>query len=182
MIEEGARVSTASTSALVSLADERQYELGEGPCLTSWATCELVRMDDLELDRRWPRWRSAALGLRLRSVLSTPVRGTGRNLGAIKVYSEQPRAFDRVAEDLLLRLADQAGLLLENLQTLTAVEQSSAAVMAALELRQQVALAQGVLMGRHGLSPEQAFLRLTEDAALHRRTVAEQAAALVDDH
>ena len=179
LIEDNVPVSTASTNALVTLADERQYELREGPCLTSWASSVLVRIDDLEHDDRWPQWAQAARRLHLRSVLSTPVRGTGRNLGAIKVYSERPAAFDRAAEDLLLRLADQAGILLENLQTLTAVERSSASVMAALATRQQIALAQGVLMGRHRLTAEQAFLLLVEDAAAHGRTVAEEAADLV---
>jgi GAF domain-containing protein len=179
LIEEGVRVSTASTNALVSLADERQYELGEGPCLTSWADSVLIRIDDLNRDERWPRWAEAARALHLRSVLSTPVIGTVRNLGAIKIYSEQPTAFDRAAEDLLLRLADQSAILLENLQSLSAAEQSSTAVMAALEVRQQVALAQGVLMGRHGLTQEQSFLRLSEDATRHKQTVAEEAAALV---
>jgi GAF domain-containing protein len=179
LIEDGARVSTASTNALVSLADERQYELGEGPCLTAWATTKLVRIDDLDHDGRWPVWADAARALHLRSVLSTPVIGTTRNLGAIKVYSERPSAFDRSAENLLLRLADQAAILLENLQTLTAAEQSSAAVMAALEVRQQVALAQGILMGRRGLTQQQAFLQLSEEAARHGRTVAEEAAELV---
>jgi GAF domain-containing protein len=179
LIEDGARVSTASTNALVSLADEHQYELGEGPCLTSWADSVLVRIDDLDRDGRWPRWVEAARALHLRSVLSTPVTGTVRNLGAIKVYSERPNAFDRAAEDLLLKLADQAAILLENVQSLTAAEQSSTVVMAALEVRQQVALAQGVLMGRHDLTQEQAFLRLAEDAARHQRTVAEESAHLV---
>jgi GAF domain-containing protein len=179
LIEDGARVSTASTNALVSLADEGQYELGEGPCLTSWADSVLVRIDDLDRDERWPRWAEAARALHLRSVLSTPVIGTVRNLGAIKVYSERPKAFDRAAEDLLLKLADQAAILLENVQSLTAAEQSSTVVMAALEVRQQVALAQGVLMGRHDLTQEQAFLRLAEDAARHQRTVAEESADLV---
>lgn len=179
IIEDAVRVSTASTNALVALADERQYELGEGPCLTSWADSVLVRIDDLERDERWPRWAEAARGLHLRSVLSTPVMGTARNLGAIKVYSERPAAFDRAAEDLLLQLAAQSAILLENLQSLTAAELSSAAVMAALETRQQVALAQGVLMGRHELSAEQAFLRLTQDAADHQRTVAEEATEVV---
>lgn len=181
LVEQGARISTAGTTALVGLADDQQYQLGEGPCLTAWAGSGLVRVNDLETEERWPRWRRAARELGLRSVLSTAVPGTGRDLGAIKVYGEQPRVFDRSAEQLLRRLAEQAGLLLENLQALAAAEQSSGAVRAALEARQQVARAQGVLMGRHGLGPESAFLRLTRDAARHRRSVADEASALVDD-
>lgn len=182
LIEDGIQLSTASTNALVTLADERQYEIGEGPCLTSWASSVLVRIDDLDVDDRWPRWAAEARKLHLRSVLSTPVRGARGSLGAIKVYSEQPNAFDRGAEDLLLRLADQCGILLENLQSLTAAEQSSAEVMAALANRQQVAMAQGVLMGRHRLSAEQAFLRLAEDAAQRGWSVAEEASDLVSEY
>jgi GAF domain-containing protein len=179
LITDGTRTSTASTNALVELADEQQYRLGEGPCLTSWADGILVRMDDLEHETRFPAWTAAARALHLRSVLSTPLRGTRGSLGAIKVYSERPGAFDRAAEDLLLRLSDQSALLLENIQQLADVEQSSAAVMAALQMRQQVALAQGVLVGRRGITPEQAFLQLTEDAARAGWTVAEEAADVI---
>jgi AmiR/NasT family two-component response regulator len=112
-------------------------------------------------------------------VLSTPLRGVRGNLGAIKVYSERPRAFGRADEDLLLRLSDQASLLLENIQQLAEVERSSSDVMAALQMRQQIALAQGVLVGRRGITPEQAFLQLTEDAARAGWTVAEQAADVI---
>ena len=179
IIEGGSRTSTASTNALVELADERQYQLGEGPCLTSWRDSVLIRMDDLEHETRFPTWTASARELHLRSVLSTPLRGIHRNLGAIKVYSERPHAFDRADEDLLLRLAEQASLLLENLQMLVEVEQTSAAVTSALQVRQQVALAQGILMERRGLTPEQAFLELAEEAARRGHTVAEQAADVI---
>jgi len=179
LIEESSRVSAASTNALVELADERQYELGEGPCLTSWRDSVLIRMDDLEHEGRFPAWTAAAREMHLRSALSTPLMGTHKNLGAITVYSERPYAFRRADEDLLLRLAEQAALLLENLEVLVEVEQTSAAVTSALQLRQQVAIAQGILVQRHRISPEQAFLELAEEAGRRSRTVAEQAADLV---
>jgi GAF domain-containing protein len=179
VIEDGSRTSTASTNALVELADERQYELGEGPCLTSWRDSVLIRMDDLAHETRFPTWTAAALELHLRSVMSTPLRGPHRNLGAIKVYSERPHAFDRAAEDLLLRLAEQASLLLENIEALAEVEHTSLAVTAALQVRQQVAIAQGILVERHGITPEQAFLQLAEEADRRGQTVAGQAADLL---
>ena len=177
--EDGTKTSTASTNPLVSLADERQYELGQGPCLTSWARSVLIRIDDLEDDGRWPQWAEAARSLHLRSVVSTPLLGTTRNLGAIKIYSDQPQAFDRSAENLLLQLADLAGLLVENLQLLATAEQFSDSVKAALESRQLIALAQGLLIERHQLSPQAAFARLVEDAQRHNRTAAQEAAALL---
>ena len=66
MIEErGADGRPASTDARVAQADALQYELDEGPCLAAAATGELVRVDDLTTDPRWPRWargRRAASG------------------------------------------------------------------------------------------------------------------------
>jgi GAF domain-containing protein len=181
LIEDGTRRSAASTSALVELADEQQYELGEGPCLTSWADGVLVRIDDLDDDSRFSAWAVAARRLHLRSVLSTPLRGARGNLGAIKVYSEVPHAFDRSDEDLLLKLSDQAALLVENLQALADVDESSADIMASMRVRQQVAMAQGVLVGRLGISPQQAFLQLSERAAGTGSTVAEVAADVISN-
>jgi GAF domain-containing protein len=182
LITDGVRMSRASTSALVELADQQQYELGEGPCLTSWTDGVMVRIDDLDDDPRYPTWVSAARELHLRSVLSTPLRGAQGNLGAIKVYSEVPRAFDRSAEDLLLKLADQAALLVENLQALIDTEESSVDIMASMRVRQQVAMAQGVLVGRHGISPGQAFLQLSENAAGSGSTVAQAAADVLSNY
>jgi GAF domain-containing protein len=179
LIEDSSRTSTASTNALVELADQRQYDLDEGPCLTSWRDSVLVRMDDLEHETRFPAWTAAVRELHLRSVLSTPLRGTQRNLGAIKVYSEQPHAFDRADEDLLLRIAEQASLLLENLEVLAEVEQSSVAVRSALQVRQQVAVAQGILVERLGITPERAFLELAEEAVRRGRTVGEHAVDVI---
>ncbi|GAA1426352.1 GAF and ANTAR domain-containing protein [Microlunatus lacustris] len=179
LIEDGSRTSTASTNALVELADAQQYELDEGPCLTSWRDSVLIRMDDLEHDSRFPAWTAAARELRLRSVLSTPLRGVHRNRGALKVYSERPYAFGRADEDLLLQIAEQAALLLENLGLLVEVEHTSAAVMSALQLRQRVTLAQGILVGRRGISPEQAFLELAEEGGRRGQTVADYAADVI---
>jgi len=177
--EDGTKTSTASTNPLVSLADERQYELGQGPCLDSWSKSVLIRIDDLNEDARWPQWAEAARALHLGSVLSTPLLGGTRNLGAIKVYSDKPRAFDRDAENLLLQLADLAALLVENLQMLISAERFSDSVKAALESRQLIALAQGLLVERHQLSPQAAFTRLVEDAQRHHRTAAQEATALL---
>ncbi|CAA9414568.1 MAG: hypothetical protein AVDCRST_MAG75-3010 [uncultured Propionibacteriaceae bacterium] len=177
--ENGTKTSTASTHPLVAVADDRQYELGEGPCLTSWAENAVVRIDDLDADGRWPRWADAARALHLRSVLSAPVVTPHRTAGALKVYSDQPYAFDRAVEHLLLRFAEQSGILVGALQSLQSAEVYSETIKAGLRSRQLIAAAQGVLVERHQLTPEQAFLRLTEDARRNGHTVADEAATLL---
>lgn len=169
------RESAAATSPLVARADALQYELDEGPCLTAWVDDVQVRIDDLQTDERWPGWRRLALPLGLRSSLSTPLRAQGRVLGALKVYGEQPGAFDDRSAVLAARFAAQAAILLANVSTLDQAERLSASLQSALRTRNVIALANGVLMERYHLTEEQAFLRLVDSARAGRRELVDEA-------
>ena len=176
---DGHKESAGATSELVGRADDLQYELGEGPCLTAIANDVLVRIDDVEGDGRWPRWRDAILPTGLRSSLSAPLRAEGRVLGALKVYGERPGSFDDRSADLLGRFADQAAILLANVGTLDQAERLSESLRNALRTRNLIALANGILMERHRLTEEQAFLRLVEDARSQHRELVDEAAAVL---
>jgi GAF domain-containing protein len=177
--ETGHKESAASTSDVVARADDLQYELDEGPCLTACLNDELIRIDDLESDLRWPRWREQALPLGLRSSLSAPLRVPGRAMGALKIYGEAPNTFDVRAENLLERFAEQATILLSNVSTLDRAERLSTDLQRALRSRNVIALASGVLMERHHLTEDQAFLRLVEDARGRGVELADEAATVV---
>jgi putative methionine-R-sulfoxide reductase with GAF domain len=73
-----------------------QYELDEGPCLTAWRQREVVRVDDVTKETRWPAWTAAvtAFGIGLQSTLSVPLVVQDESLGAMKVYARDPYAFD----------------------------------------------------------------------------------------
>lgn len=155
--ERGRRTTAGATDSRVEQADRLQYELDEGPCLTAWSQGILVRLDDTASDRRWPRWAPAAADLGLRSALSAPLVAGGVPLGAIKVYGEQPNAFDEHAEDLLRRFAAQAGVLLANVQAFEGAQQMSDGLKLALQTRDTIATAKGILMARDGANEETAF-------------------------
>lgn len=176
----GQRESAGATSELVAEADALQYRLGEGPCLTAIATDEVVRIDDLSQDQRWPQWREAALSLELHSSLSAPLRAEGRVIGALKIYGKQPDTFNAGSETLLTRFAGQAAILLANTATLDRAERLSESLQQALRTRNVIALANGILMERHRLSEEQAFLRLVEGARQNARELVDEASAVLD--
>lgn len=176
---EGQARTSGATSELVARADELQYQLGEGPCLTACRLDQVVRVDDIQRDRRWPRWRDGVLTLGLRSSLSAPLDTQGRTLGAIKVYGDRPAAFDEDGELLLTRFADQAAILLSNISALDQAERLSESLRQALRSRNLIALATGVLMERMHLTEERAFLLLVEAARRQSRELAEEAAAVV---
>ena len=44
--DQGHTTSTGTTDAVAEAGDTLQYALGEGPCLSAWATESLQRVDD----------------------------------------------------------------------------------------------------------------------------------------
>jgi GAF domain-containing protein len=160
IVDESRRRSAGSTDARVQQADSLQYELGEGPCLDAAAARELVRVDDLAEDRRWPRWASAATTLGLRAAMSAPLVAGNGSLGAIKVYADQPRTFDRHSEQRLTLFAAQAAILVLNVQTHERANRLSEAMREAFRSRDAVSVAKGMLMARNSIDEDTAFAML----------------------
>src|SRR3954467_2730042 len=111
VIDERGRRSSGSTDDRVRAADSLQYELDEGPCLAATATRELIRIDDLTTDDRWPSWAAAVAPLGLRAAMSSPLGVGDVSLGAMKVYADEPGAFDVGSEQRLALFSAQAAVL-----------------------------------------------------------------------
>ena len=174
---QGRRTSTGSTDKLVLAADGLQYELGEGPCLTAWASTKVVRSNDLSSETRWPRWSSSAAQLGIRSVVSAPLVFKADSIGAIKVYSLEAEAFDGQSEHLLALVAGPAATLLANVQGNEVPHRISSELKAAIESRDNIAFARGILMEREGLTADEAMLELIQQSRRTRdslRIAAEQ--------
>jgi GAF domain-containing protein len=179
MDARGTRVSTGATSHVVVTADDAQYRLDEGPCLTAWTERRVVRIDDLGADQRWPRWADAVRPLPLRSVVSAPLVAPQRVLGAVKVYSEAPGAFGERAERLLSGFADAAAVLLANVVSVDNERRLSAGLQQAVRDRDRLQLAKGVVMQRDGVSEQAAFQWLVTEARASRRSLQNLAASIV---
>ena len=160
IVDERRRRSAGSTDARVRQADSLQYELDEGPCLAAAAARELVRIDDLAEDRRWPRWGAAVAPLGLRAAMSAPMMAAGGSLGAVKVYAEDPGTFDAYSEQLLTLFSAQASILVANVQTHERAKRLSEGMRAAFRDRDAVSIAKGLLMARNSVDEETAFAML----------------------
>jgi len=160
----GRRTSSGYTDRVVGQADALQYECGEGPCLTAWATEEPVLMKDLNNESRWPDWRKAVAGLPVRSVVSAPLIAGKESIGALKLYAAAPNAYDESSIILLQLFAAPAATLLSHIQTSEAPHKMTEGLQASLYSRDVVNRACGVLMERLGLSHEAALHRLIKQA------------------
>ncbi len=180
IVEGGRRTSAGSTDDRVREADSKQYELDEGPCLAAAAGRELVVVEDLQHEPRWPRWAAEVAPLGLRGALSAPLVAGGTTLGAIKVYADHPAAFDGRSRQLLTLFSAQAAILVANVQSSERARRLSEGMRQAVRDRDVVGTARGVLIGRHGIDEEAALRMLLARSQEKGVPLADAARAVVD--
>jgi GAF domain-containing protein len=160
----------ASTSSLVRQADTLQYELDEGPCLSAIEDPSTYVVNDTATDARWPRWCPKVAALGFRSVSCVRLATETNVLGALNLYALEPAAFTADDLDVAKIFADHAAGALQSAQVVTGLR-------TAMDSRQLIGVAQGMLMQRYGLDLEQAFqvlLRYSQDTNIKLRDVAER--------
>lgn len=176
----GRRESAGATDTLVLQVDKIQYELGQGPCLSSWAEQRPIIVADTLEETRWPEWTAAAAALSVRSVLSVPLTTDGRHIGALKVYSPFPHAFDERSIFLIERLAAPAAVLLGYARDKEATQLLSSQLVQALANRDMIARAEGVLAERMKITPREAFSAMLTTSRDEHKPLHEVAGEIVN--
>jgi GAF domain-containing protein len=182
LIHASDRVSVGATDALVRTADDLQYTLGEGPCLTAWSTRSPITIRDTSSDQRFPGWSTEAAKAGVRSCLSVPLLRGRESIGAMKVYSTMPGVFDDADRARLENLAVAAATLLGHVQTTEASTRISSELRASLRSRDLVGVAKGILMQREGLTEYEAAVALTARARATRVPFSQLTADIVNGH
>ncbi|WP_409180201.1 ANTAR domain-containing protein [Amycolatopsis sp. VS8301801F10] len=177
--EPGGRFSTpARSEEAAARLDQVQYRAGEGPCV------EAVRADgpgfvasaDLTAETRWPRFTAAASALGCRAVLSAGLAaapGPDQLAGSLNIYSRRPDGLTGIDRGAVLLLATHASLALANTHQRKLAEVRRAQFARAVDTRDVIGQAKGILMNRQGLTADEAF-------DLLRRTSQELNVKLVD--
>jgi GAF domain-containing protein len=142
--------TVTATSDLVEQVNNLEHELNEGPCIDALHMRRTYRIDDMSHERRWPRFAPAAQAHGIQSMLGYRLFTSGRTLGSLDLYSTQPNAFDAEAEIVGELFAAHAAIAL-----LGSTQQAE--WRAALNSRDSIGMAKGILMNRDGLTDDQAF-------------------------
>jgi GAF domain-containing protein len=140
----------AATGELPRAADHAQYDLGEGPCLDTLYEQQTVRLSDLNIEKRWPRFVVRARELGVGSMLSVQLFVDGENLGALNLFSRQPDAFSDESEHVALLFASHAAVAMSG-------ERARGHLQAAVTTRELIGQAQGILIERFKVTSEMAF-------------------------
>ncbi len=176
---EGYSTPAYSDELAVKL-DEVQYEHDEGPCVQALESGGLgiARSDDLAHDGTWTRFGSAAAELGAGSVFAVglfPVGGERPLRGALNLYSLGPGGFDAVDREIAVLLAAHVSTALAYITVTEAAQLREAQFQVALDSRDVIGQAKGILMERRGLPADQAFdvlRRASQDLNVKLRDVA----------
>lgn len=157
VLDERGRVNTPCASAqVVAELDNEQYRAGAGPCVSAVTGEEpTVYSAEVASDERWPEFGRTAAARGFGSVFSRRF-DAGGPVGGINFYARGTNAFgddDKTAATLLATFAGAVAAL---------AHQRTAAshLRAALESRDVIGQAKGILMEREKVTAEEAFEQL----------------------
>ena len=151
------------TTEVIGKLDDTQSELSEGPCIDALEelpetgvviACDFAGEED---SARWPRFAPRAVAAGYRALISTTLStGTGPR-AALNLYSATPNAFDESTRATAALFGVQAALLLYGTDTASHLQQ-------AVDSRDLIGRAKGILMERFTIDDESAFQMLVKSS------------------
>lgn len=164
--------SRAASSDLPRRVDALQSETGQGPCLDASYDERIVSVKDLGTDARWPAFSRQAVSLGARSMLSFQLFVDGHHLGALNLFGDDAGVFDSESERIGALVAAHAAVAVAGSRQVSQLTE-------ALDTRDLIGQAKGILMERFKITAQEAFLLLSQASSelnLKLRSVAEQLA------
>jgi GAF domain-containing protein len=184
---DGSFHTPVETDPVATRLDELQYATGEGPCIDAASASGPghVRCEDLVDEPAWPTFGPVAAEHGVRSVLAIallPEASPYHYSGALNLYSHQPHGLDRDAYDVALLLAAYASLAIADTAAVSRGELTATQLRRAIESRDVIGQAKGILMQRRGIDAEEAFDLLRRFSQELNVKLAEVAALLAGHH
>ncbi|MBE7187030.1 GAF and ANTAR domain-containing protein [Jatrophihabitans endophyticus] len=141
----------AASDPRVQQLDQAQYDMNEGPCITAAdAEVPVITCDELGADERWPTFGRTAADFGVNSAISFALFDGREKIGALNLYARARAAFTTDAEEIGSLLAAHAAVVM-------AAGRKQANLTTALQTRDVIGQAKGILMERYKFDDRQAF-------------------------
>jgi GAF domain-containing protein len=177
---KGEEPFTAAYDGQMALdADELQYERGYGPCMDAGRAGQILLVDDMRTDQRWPDYAQQAAANGVLSSLSVPLPFQGLTIGALNTYARQPRVFDDSDIELAEEVAAWVAVAVGNAEASARTSQDLAELRTVMMSRAFIEQAKGMWMERHKIKEDEAFTVLTRTSQQTNTKLRDVAAELV---
>jgi GAF domain-containing protein len=160
--------------------DHEQLHPFPCPCRDAYSTGEVVRVTDVRQEStRWPEYSATATRLSMAGVAAIPMRLADQVIGAVNLYSPEPRQWSD--EDMAVAgvLADVATSYVVNASKLRQQEQLSEQLQEALESRVVIEQAKGITAQQQGVTVDQAYQLMRSHARNNNASLRKVAEAIV---
>jgi GAF domain-containing protein len=179
MLDGGRPVTSVFTGELAAYLDERQYEVGFGPCIEAALTGATIAIPDTSDSAVHPDFARTAFRHGVTHVVSVGLPVEKHCIGALNVYGAGGGAFDDEAVELVTAFAGYAAFAAANANIHASTTTLARNLERALDSRAVIDQAKGVLMARYGVSAGAAFDLLSEQSQRSNRKLREIAEELV---
>jgi len=169
------RIDTpAESDPTPEIIDMIQNSTGEGPCVDAIRQHEVFETGDLSQEQRWNRFSTEVVEQTgVRSVLAMRLFIEQDTMGALNLYAKAPDAFDDDDRSVASIFAAHAAVALQSAQ-------QQEQLIAAIETRDVIGQAKGIIMTRTGVDEAQAFEVLRGASSRTNRKLREVARRLIE--
>jgi GAF domain-containing protein len=169
-----------ATSQLVVEMERVQEEHQQGPCVEAFHSGQIRVVADAAQLEQWPTYRDTAKELGLTSVAGVPLALNGRSVGALNIYSAEPRDWSEDTLESASVLADIATSYVLRAGELAQAQELNAQLQHALDSRVIIEQAKGSLARDHEISVDDAFELLRGHSRQTNTPLREVARAVVN--
>jgi GAF domain-containing protein len=158
----GEKPFTAAFDGQMALdADELQYERGYGPCVDAGRAGQILLIDDMRSDQRWPDYAQHAAAHGVLSSLSVPLPFQGATIGALNTYAGRPQFLDDNDVEIAEEVAAWVGVAVGNAEAAARTMEDPSHLRTTMMSRAVIEQAKGILMERHKIKEDEAYTILT---------------------
>ena len=173
---EGSFDTSHCSDEAVRALDQAQYDTKDGPCVEALEQGTVVHAAD-GLDR-WPALAEKARQVGVRRVLSTPLLANGEVVGSLNLYARE-RRFDEPARRASTLFAASVASAFDNALAYAAAMKLNLNLREAIDTREIIGAAKGILMARQNCTSDEAFDILRRASQRTNRKLRDIAAELV---
>jgi GAF domain-containing protein len=150
LVLDGRLVPQATLGAAPHILDSFQQETGTGPCIDAARNQSVIGIDNTLTEDRWPGFGPKAAELGVASMLCVPLWVDELRLGTLSLYGSKPDVFAAQHLQLTDLYAAHAAIALADAQRTAQLKQ-------ALQNRDIIGQAKGILIERNKITPQAAF-------------------------
>jgi GAF domain-containing protein len=169
---DGRFETLAASDSLVRDLDALQQQLGEGPCLHAIETEQVITVNHLRHEQRWPRFVPRAVALGLRAQMGLVLHADEHKLGGLNLYSTETDVIPPDVQHLAELFAAHAALALGFVRR-------DEELNSALASRKTIGQAIGIAMERFRVDEDQAFSYLRRVSSTTNTKLRDVAAEIV---